>query len=381
VSAFSDLVARFLDEFFVLQPDLATAVGDHRYDDRWPDTSEAGRAARLVFIDRWTAAFEGQEPSALAPAERVDRDLVLGELAAFRFGETELREETWDALGWVYLMGFSLHPLLAREFAPLAVRLASVAGRLEGIPRIVSDAREVLGSNPSRPVSKLHAEIAVQRVGGVTGLARQAVATAEAAAPEDAEVAALLPRLRAAADRAAEVLTAIGEHLADEVVPNAAGSPILGRELFAAKLRHTLRDPEAIPEVILARAEAEYAAVRAEMVRIAREIWPRWRPGEPAPGDEGALVRGTPTPSPRSTHGRGAVEFAAASWRTSRCSADLRQRARGRAVEIDWTPEFMRSFAGAMLTRPTARRRPEDVLRSPWCARSGRGRGRVLPAR
>ena len=41
--ALSDLVARFLDELFVVQPDLATAVGDHRYDHRWPDTSEAGR--------------------------------------------------------------------------------------------------------------------------------------------------------------------------------------------------------------------------------------------------------------------------------------------------------------------------------------------------
>ena len=355
MSAFPDLVAQFLDEFFVLQPDLATAVGDHRYDDRWPDTSEAGRQVRLAFIDRWAASFGGLDVAALTPDERVDRDLVLGELAAFRFGESELREDTWDPLGWVYLMGFSLHPLLAREFAPLSVRLASVAGRLEGIPRIIDDARAVLGSNPARPVSRLHAEIAAQRVGGVAGLAREAVALAEGAAPTDAEVAALLPRLRAAADRAAEALTAIGEHLASEVAPNAAGTPILGRELFAAKLRHTLRDPEVIPEGILARAEAEYAAVRAEMVRIAREIWPRWRPGEPAPDDEGALVRGTlDAITAEHPTADGLVEFC------RRELADIEAFCRDRGViglvdeplEIDWTPEFMRSFAGAMLDSP-----------------------------
>jgi hypothetical protein len=44
VPAFADLVATFLDDLFVLQPDVATAVGDHRYDDRWPYAGEAGRA-------------------------------------------------------------------------------------------------------------------------------------------------------------------------------------------------------------------------------------------------------------------------------------------------------------------------------------------------
>ena len=63
--AFDDLVAAFLDELFVLQPDLATAVGDHRYDDRWPDISEAGprRAARVhrpLGGDAWRARRGGR---------------------------------------------------------------------------------------------------------------------------------------------------------------------------------------------------------------------------------------------------------------------------------------------------------------------------------
>ena len=57
--AFADLVAAFLDELFVLQPDIATAVGDHRYDDRWPDMSEAGTRRALAFVDRWEATLGG----------------------------------------------------------------------------------------------------------------------------------------------------------------------------------------------------------------------------------------------------------------------------------------------------------------------------------
>ena len=131
---FESVVSRFLEELFVLLPDLATRIGDHRYDDRWPDFTEAGRRSRLAFADRWQAELGGIDSATLDAAERIDRDLVLGELAELRFGEAELRESTWNPLAWVYIMGGGIHLLLAREFAPLHVRLASAAGRLEGIP-------------------------------------------------------------------------------------------------------------------------------------------------------------------------------------------------------------------------------------------------------
>ena len=352
--ALNDLVAAFLDELFELQPETATYVGDHRHDDRWSDWSDAGREARLAFLDRWEAAFTGFDPATLSADERIDRDLVLGELDAARFGDTVLREETWAPTLWVYVIGGSLHPLLARDVAPLAERLGWVAGRLEGVPALVGQARALLGTNPDRPVARLHAEIAGKRMGGVAGLARGAVAVAEAAA-DDPEIAALLPRLRAAAEAAATELDAFGRYLVDEVAPAAAGGPELGEALFAAKLKHTLRDPDITPAAVLAQAEREYGAVRAEMVRIARAIWPQWRPGEPAPDDEGALVRGTLDAI--------AADHPVADDLVTFCREELGRiegfcRERGviglveEPLEIDWTPEFLRSFAGAMLDSP-----------------------------
>ena len=355
MSTFDALVATFLDELFVLQPDLATHVGDHRHDHRWPDTSEAGRAARLEFIDRWMATLRGLEPSSLTADERIDVDLVMGELEAFAFGEKELREEAWSPLAWVYLIGGGLHPLLARDFAPLHVRLASITGRLAGIPRLLDDARATLGTDPDRPVARLHAEVAARRIGGVAALAREAVSKAEAAAPGDPEVAAILPRLRAAADTATAELEAIGEHLATQVAPNVTGESALGEPLFTAKLRHSVGDPGVTAAWVLERAEAEFDAVRAEMVRIAREIWPTWRPGEPVPDDDGALVRGALDAI--------AADHPAADGMVDFCREELARvegfcRDRGivglvdEPLEIDWTPEFMRSFGGAMLDSP-----------------------------
>ena len=142
MSAFSDSFSAFLDAFVAMEPIAATAIGDHRHDGRWPDVSAAGREARLAFIERWRATFSGVDPSTMTPDEAIDRDLILGELDAMEFGETELREETWDPLVWVYLLGEGVFPLLAREFAPLADRLASVASRLESIASVTAAAKE-----------------------------------------------------------------------------------------------------------------------------------------------------------------------------------------------------------------------------------------------
>ena len=354
MTAFDDLAARFLDELFAADPVTATMTGDHRFDDRWPDTSDAGRLARIALYDRWSASFAALGSSTLTADEAIDCDLVLGELARYRFNEAELREDAWDALGWVYLIGGGLHSLISREFAPLAGRLEAFAARLEGVPAIIADAQAVLGSHPTRQVSRLHARIAGERIAGVAALGDEAIALAEADAADPA-VAALIPRLRAATMNARAVLEGIGEHLRTEVSTQAAGAPELGRDLFAAKLQYTLADPEITPEKVLARAEREYAVVRAEMIRIARVIWPQWCGEVAIPDDEGVLVRGVLDEA--------AKQHPAAADLVDVCRglvADIETFCREHDViglaseplEIQWTPEFLRSHAGAMLDSP-----------------------------
>ncbi|MCJ7711989.1 MAG: DUF885 domain-containing protein, partial [Chloroflexi bacterium] len=296
------------------------------------------------------------DAASLSPGDRIDRDLLLGELAEFRFNQEELREETWNPMAWVYLLGGGIHPLLAREFAPLHVRLASVAGRLEGVPGVIDAAREVMGTHPDRPVAQLMAEVAARRIGGISALARAAVEAGEAAeAAGDVAVAAVTPRLRAAAAAATAAIDAIATHLAEEVAPNTRGSVLLGPDLFARKLRHTMRDPEVTPEAILERAEREYGAVRAEMVRIASAIWDEWRPGDARPDDDGAMVRGV-LDAIADDHPAADELVAWSRDELTRVEAFCREHdvigLVDEPLDIDWTPEFMRSFGGAMLDSP-----------------------------
>jgi uncharacterized protein (DUF885 family) len=354
VTDFSRRVDAFLAEFFRLLPIHATSAGMHDHDGRWPDASEVGRQERLAFYDRWSDELAGLGDDGLSAQERIDRDLLLGELDAYRFAEAELREDTWNPLDWVYLLGDGLFPLIAREFAPLDRRLSDAASRIEGMPAVLDAARETLGSG-DRPVARFHTEKALAQFSGIAELIDDALAEGEGAATADAAVAGVLPRLRAAAETTKAALAGFEAHLRDVVLPASEGEGRLGEKLFAEKMRRTMRSDELTPDRIRDRAHLEYEAVRTEMIRIAREIWPSWKPGEPAPDDDSALVRGVLDAI--------AVEHPAAGDLLDFCRAELQRieafcRERDliglsdEPLEIRWTPVFLRAFGGAMLDSP-----------------------------
>ena len=353
MSTFSDLVPTFFDDLFRANPVLATSLGNHAHDAEWPDLSPAGTAARVALLDRWTQAFAALPEAELDSDESVDREIIIGELAASRFSETVLCEEAWDPLSTVYLLGSGLHDLLAREFAPLGVRLASAAARIEGIPHLLADASARLTGLPGRPVSRLHLETALRHLPGAAELFDDALVAA-AAADADGELSAVRARLEAGIPPAHEALDRFARHLSDVVMPAADGEGRLGPELYAAKLRHTLRIEMTLDE-LEARARREFHVVRAEMVRIARSMWPAVRGGEAAPDDDAAAVR-TMLDHVAARHQppRRLLDFCREEL--ARIEAFCRDHdvvdLPAEPLAIDWTPPYLRSFAGAMLLSP-----------------------------
>lgn len=351
-SAFADVFTPFLADLFALDPVFATEIGDHARDGEWPDLSEAGRLATLAFVARWERRFEALD--GLSTDDSVDRDLVLGRLAAMRFDAETLRDDAADPMTWVYVLGGGLFSLLARDFAPLADRLANVAGRLEGIPAVLDAARSALVGTPARPVGRFQTETAIGQLGGVGSLIDDALEQAVAAA-DDPAVVAVQPRLVAAAQTARGALAAFEVHLRDAVLPASDGEGRLGRDLFAQKMRHTMQSDELTPERILAQAERDFAAVRSEMVRLARDLWPTWQGARPLPEDEQAIVRGVLDAV--------AAEHPQADDKLDYCRAENeRIEAFCRSIDlvglsdeplvIRWTPGFLRAFGNAMLIAP-----------------------------
>ncbi len=150
-------------------------------------------------------------------------------------------------------------------------------------------------------------------------------------------------------------MTELEAHLRDVVLPASDGEGRLGPELFAAKMRHTMRSEELTPDRILEAAERDYAAVRAEMVRIAGELWERWCPGQPRPDGEGALVRGV-LDAVAAEHPQADDLLDFCREENVRIEAFCAERdligLAEEPLEIRWTPVFLRAFGGAMLSSP-----------------------------
>jgi uncharacterized protein (DUF885 family) len=276
-AAFAAFAAATLDGLLERQPEWATAVGDHRYDDRLA----VGTAAYYEEASRWAgdrlAELAGIDAGQLSPQYRVDAQILANQLTRLRFMIDELREQEWNPM--VANPGRAIYNLLARDFAPLPDRLRSATRRLAMLPESLAAARAVLGAMP-----EVHIETALTQFAGterlLTGeLTRRA---AEVNGGE-AELSAVLPQ---ALEALATHTKWLEERLATGRRDGFRG-PRLGPELFSRKLRLVL-DTELPVEQILARAEADLARMTEELSIAAAEFL--GAQGAPA-GDDKGVVR------------------------------------------------------------------------------------------
>jgi uncharacterized protein (DUF885 family) len=361
-TSYENALHRLLDDLFEHDPVWATHIGFHAYDDRWPDVSEAGRAARLAMLRHHRARLESLEPDHLTAAEKVDKAIALEAIDALEFADVELRAEAWDPLSYVTLAGNGLFPLIAHDFAPWAHRGAALGGRVAGLPSLLAAARTSLTGLSGRPVSRLHTETALNQLPGVGALVDEALAEAQrrASAGDQPEIQAALQE---AADHARDAIDEFATFLRDELLPRSEGEGRLGADLFQAKLNHTLATDLSVAE-LHDRARRDYDVVRAEMVRLARELWPAWRANEsePTAASEGS-VAAADEKVVREVLDAIAREHRQPDELLEWCRAEVAHIAdfcRNQGVislpeeplKITWTPLFMRAYGQAFLHYP-----------------------------
>jgi uncharacterized protein (DUF885 family) len=344
--SFSMAQDAFFADYFRHYPVHATEAGNHEHDDRWPDLTDAGSEVRRLWLADARTSLEAAEPA--TRDEEIDRRVLLTQVDALRFDEEELDELSWAPIVYSYLLGGGLFGLLSREFAPVADRLARTAGRMEGIRAVLDAARDNLTSGRGRAVSGFHVEKAIKTMPGVADLCRQAVDMA------DEVDAGLRGRVEAAAEHAVGAVEAFTTWLAEDLQSTADGDFRLGRDLYQRKFHHMLK-ATVTPAELEARAVAAFDDVRAEMLTLARELWPTWIGDEPMPDDASALIRrvldAIAVDHPKAGE---LLDFCRAEH--ARIEAFIRERDLiGLAedpLKIIWTPPFLRAFGGAMLIPP-----------------------------
>jgi uncharacterized protein (DUF885 family) len=245
--AFRDAASAAVEDVLRLEPEMSTALGDHRYDDRLDDRSEAGLREAAQNYRRHRALVAAIDEDALDPDDRVDREVLLGALDARLFALDELAEIEWNPL--VYNPGDALYPLIARDTIPLPDRLRAIAARLDQVPDLVGLARRQLVRAP-----RVHLETALQQNAGTVALVREEVSRLSASDPS--MNATVEPAQRCALD----ALDRHGAHLQEMLDGLASGVEAsgtgdgngfrLGPERFARKLELTLNSELSSAQVL-----------------------------------------------------------------------------------------------------------------------------------
>ncbi|HEY4340727.1 MAG TPA: DUF885 domain-containing protein [Steroidobacteraceae bacterium] len=270
--AYEQVASRYMNEMLALDPVGASQLGDQRFDGRMNDASAAGRARVLAVARSVLADLDAVHTGELVRPKQVDAQLLHHALEYTIWQIETFRDWSWDPLTYTSTAGNSVYLLVARDFAPLPIRMRHVAARLRAWPRLFAQERAAL--EPAK-VPPINAQTAVSQNAGLTDLLDQAILPEVAKLPVEQRA-----RLTKAIASARSAIATQQAWLQNTLVPQAKGDFRIGAKRYEEKLRFEL-DSTLSRQEIRTRAEAAIAAKRAEMYDIARQVL-SGRAGAPA---------------------------------------------------------------------------------------------------
>jgi uncharacterized protein (DUF885 family) len=260
---FEAIIREHFDRLMAREPVWATFLGIHERDDQLGHASREAREANVAdtkaLIGR-LQALDGQ----LDDATSFERELALHAANRWLFDDEVHR--VWERRGTAMDdIGDGLFALLARDFAPLPERLASMTSRLEDAPRVVAENQARLGD---RPV-KLWNEIELESAGEIDSLFEEIVAAGRGAWGADS---AEQTRLQAAVVTALEAIEGYKGWLR-ETIARAGDDLALGRERYDELVRLRAFDGLTSDE-ILQIGDEQLATNKEARREVARRIDP-----------------------------------------------------------------------------------------------------------
>mgnify|MGYP003693690643 CR=1 FL=1 len=265
---FQRIAHDYIEGFLTSNPEYATELGDHRFDDKLTDYSAGTRAQELARAQQSAAAAEAfNDLSQLTGANKVDVRLLKDNVDNEIFDIEELREWEWNPLVYNQSLANSIYLLVARDFAPAEQRIPNLRKRLEGIPAVIAQAKANLKHSP-----KIYTETAIEQTQGAISLVREGLSP--------------LLNQRAAGDRrdlgpiqekTAKALEDYKTWLQKDLLPRSDGDFRLGADKFRKKLRFALASDLSMEE-IMQRAQADLAQTQKAIYETALPLYKKYFP-------------------------------------------------------------------------------------------------------
>ena len=264
---FQKVAREYVEGLLQAQPEYATELGDHRFDDRLSDYSPEARAKRLASAKQIREKLQKfSDVSKLTGANRVDVRILKDNIDNEIFDLEELKGSDWNPLVYNQSLANSLYLLVARDFAPAAQRIPNLRKRMELIPKVVVQAKKNLQHPP-----RVHTETAIEQTQGAISLVREGLAPLLEQAPQ------MKKEIAPVQERAAKALEEYKAWLEKDLLPRSDGEFRIGVDKFRKKLRFALASDLSMEEIMKA-AQADLQRTQAAIYETALPLYKKYFP-------------------------------------------------------------------------------------------------------
>ena len=255
---FQQIAHDYIEGYLAANPEDATELGDHRFDDKLTEYSAEARARELARAKQARQKLEAlAELSQLTGPNKADLRLLKDQVDYQIFSLEELKEWEWNPLVYNQSLANSIYLLVARDFAPADQRIPNLRKRLEAIPTVIAQAKANLKHSP-----KIHTETAIEQTQGAISLVREGLSPLLNQAPQAAK------DLGPIQEKTAKALEDYKAWLQQDLLPRSDGDFRLGDDKFRKKLRFALASDLSMEE-IMKRAQADLAATQKAIYETA----------------------------------------------------------------------------------------------------------------
>jgi uncharacterized protein (DUF885 family) len=264
---FQQIAHHYIETFLAANPEYATELGDHRFDDRLSDYSAEARVRELE------QAKEAQQQlqtftdlSQLTGANKVDLRLLKDNIDNQIFHIEQLKEWEWNPLVYNQSLANSIYLLVARDFAPAEQRIPNLRKRLEEMPAVIVQAEANLKHSP-----KIYTETAIEQTQGAISLVREGLSPLLNQAPQAANGLAPIQ------EKTAKALEDYKTWLQKDLLPRSDGDFRIGADKFRKKLHFALASDLSMEE-IMQRAQTDLAQTQKAIYETALPLYKKYFP-------------------------------------------------------------------------------------------------------
>ena len=264
---FQKIAHDYIERELEADPEGATELGDHRFDGRLTEYSPEAQAKELATQKEFRDKLNAVDGSQVTGANSVDFRILKENIDYKIFQAEELKEPDWNPLVYNQSLANSLYLLVARDFAPPEKRIPNLRQRMEGIPRVIAQAKANLQHPP-----RVHTETAIEQTQGAINLVREGLAPLLDRAPQ------MKKELVPLQEKTAAALEDYKKWLEKDLLPRSDGNFRLGAEKFRKKLRFALASDLSMEE-IMKRAQADLQQTQTAIYETALPLYKKYFPG------------------------------------------------------------------------------------------------------